>query len=459
MQQKNVPIGLLVVFSLPAIVQSLMHVPANTVLQGVYAKEFGVTVTALGIALVIAKLFDAISDPLIGQLSDRFFAKYHTRKPFLLIGTLISVPSVWFLYTPPADPSVFWFGGWFIAAYLGWTITEVPYKAWSFELSSNYEKRTFIQTLLTFWSFLGAALFFLLPVVSVSQGWAENQEVTGQTLALAAMIIVVAMPLLLLLIISTVPDGQIHATNKTDSLAEVFQSLVQNKPLLYLIVLYVIVGIGGGMNQALSFFYIGNYLGIPEQYAIIIFISLLFALLGAPLGMLLCYLFQKHVAWAISVAIMILPNLCILFFVEPGEAAFGPMVACIAVALIGYAAGAVSVASMLGDVVDYGIWKFGQDRAGTYSSVYTFCAKLVAALGNGLGLILIGSMGFDAQADVVTEQAALGLKLGYLVFPVIGMVVVIPFILKYQITREKHTEILAGIEERDRQAGLIPAED
>lgn len=459
MQQKDVSKGLLTIFALPAIIQSFMHVPASTALQGVYATDFNVSVTALGVALVLAKLFDAVSDPLIGILSDKYFAKHHTRKPFLIIGTLITAPSIWFLYTPPDDPSVYWFAGWFIATYFGWTITEVPYRAWSLSLSNNYERRSFIQMLLTLFGFTGAAFFFLLPAISKANGWADSTEVTGQTLALAAMVIVVAMPLLNLLIIGVVPNGPVHATKKEDSAADVLRSLTQNKPFLYMIALYVIVGIGAGMNQALSFFFIGNYLQIPEKYATIMVIALPFSLLGAPASMLMCNLFQKHVAWAITLVIMIFPNLYMLLMVEPGEAAFWPMVVCISIALFGYAGGIVAVASMLGDVVDYGILNFGQDRSGTYSSVYTFATKVVGALGNGIALILIGFFGFEATAAVVSDSAGFGLKLSYLVIPVIGMAAAIPFILKYPITRQKHAEILAGIEERDRQAGLIPASE
>jgi len=127
----------LLVFALPAIMQGFMHAPAASLIQGIYAKHAGLPLVALGTAVLITRLFDAFTDPLIGWASDWWRQKTGSRKPFIVVGTLVTAVGLWFLYRPPEGVTISYFLVWFTVAYLGWTMTEIPYRAWSFELATE----------------------------------------------------------------------------------------------------------------------------------------------------------------------------------------------------------------------------------------------------------------------------------------------------------------------------------
>lgn len=71
------------------------------VLHGIYAKYFGISLTAIATVLLVSRLFDAINDPIIGYSSDRVRLHTGTRKQFVFIGGLLTAISCYFLIQPP----------------------------------------------------------------------------------------------------------------------------------------------------------------------------------------------------------------------------------------------------------------------------------------------------------------------------------------------------------------------
>lgn len=125
------PRSLLMLFALPGILQAFMLAPSNAILQGIYAKEAGIGLIALGTALFMVRMFDLCSDLLIGFLSDRGAQRGISRKLWIAVGTLVTMIALWFLYRPPAGVSVTYFGFWFLMANIGWSLVEIPYRSWA----------------------------------------------------------------------------------------------------------------------------------------------------------------------------------------------------------------------------------------------------------------------------------------------------------------------------------------
>ena len=83
----------------PSVILAFLYSPMGIV-QGIYAKHFGVAMTTIAAALLISRLFDAVTDPLIGFWSDHYYLKSGSRKPFVLVGGLLLVISGYCLYVP-----------------------------------------------------------------------------------------------------------------------------------------------------------------------------------------------------------------------------------------------------------------------------------------------------------------------------------------------------------------------
>jgi Na+/melibiose symporter-like transporter len=118
-----------IAYALPYSCVIFLYTPI-TILQGVYVKYYGFSLATIALVILGARVFDAISDPLVGYFSDTYFAKTGTRKPFIVVGGILFSVSGYFLYSPPANVGVSYFAFWFISFYLGWTLFEIPHLTW-----------------------------------------------------------------------------------------------------------------------------------------------------------------------------------------------------------------------------------------------------------------------------------------------------------------------------------------
>ena len=120
----------------------LASIPVGLYLPLVYSKDLGLSLTEIGLVLMLARISDVITDPLIGALSDRTKSRFGKRKPWIAAGTVLMMLSAFQLFNPEAlnqMPITKWYLlGWSILLWLGWTMVNIPYYAWGAELSDDY---------------------------------------------------------------------------------------------------------------------------------------------------------------------------------------------------------------------------------------------------------------------------------------------------------------------------------
>ena len=126
----------------------------------IYAKYFGLALTTIATVMLAARLFDAVTDPLIAHYSDLYRRKHGTRKPFILVGGLGSMTSLYFLCVPFGEVTITYFVCWYFVYYLFQTIYQIPMGAWAIEVTNDPEGRTFIFSVLVFLNKIGSLLFF-----------------------------------------------------------------------------------------------------------------------------------------------------------------------------------------------------------------------------------------------------------------------------------------------------------
>ena len=204
----------LAAYAAPAFSQALIHGPVGTVIQGIYGKHFGVALASIALVLVVSRIFDAVTDPIIGYLSDRYRSRWGKRKPWLLVGSFIAVIACWYQYVPPGTVSASYFLFWFLLAYVGWTVSEIPYRAWMAELSDDYNERTRIATWRTFARYMGFIAFYGIPLLP----FFETTEFTPETLRVTAMLAAVALPLTAIVAVVVVPEGDPGRAEQTPSI-------------------------------------------------------------------------------------------------------------------------------------------------------------------------------------------------------------------------------------------------
>ncbi|MEM8875540.1 MAG: MFS transporter [Planctomycetota bacterium] len=190
----------------------------------VYNLGLAVSPTLLGVALFIPRIWDAVIDPVMGSVSDNSTSKWGRRKPFMLIGALLSIAGIFAIcYVPGGIDNQSWsntewgpvlnFGfatldlnvplrDWAYAGILTFvciifytclTVFAVPYGALTMELTSDYEERTRVMSFRTLFTYLtGFFLAWLYPIVKASEDTRTGAIVVGSILAVLLAVIMFA---------------------------------------------------------------------------------------------------------------------------------------------------------------------------------------------------------------------------------------------------------------------------
>lgn len=439
------------IYALPVLPLYFLFGPI-VLLQGIYAKYFGLTLSTIATVLLFSRLFDAITDPIIGYLVDRYHALLGTRKPFILAGGMLFVLSSWFLYVPfdfdvlqaATSVSGAYFLGWFLAFYLAYTLFEIPHLAWGSELAADSQEKNKIYGLRSFYFFLGGTLFYAMPLLP----WFETNEFTPQTLKWSVMVAGLFMLPMLYLCVKAVPETgsrvQYRRANslqlKEGSVRRELRIIFSSKPLRILTVAHIFTGFGSSMCYTLMFFFADAYLGLGQQFALAFVISFALSILALKLWYKVALKWSKQVSWATGM-IAVFFGMVGTGLLSPNSSGWLSLLLCMTLISGGFAAFNIMVPSLLSDIIDYGTWKFGTDRSATYFSLYTFMNKAVGALGGALGLAIAGQYGFEPTLSSHSDATVVGLRMGVAWIPASLVLLSIFCILRIPITAHHHSII------------------
>lgn len=99
MRNSSIPWSVCILYAIPCVTTNWLFVPMSLI-QGIYGKYYDISLESIAIAILFAKIFDTITDPVIGYFSDRYYQNKFTRKPFIAVGSLLCVLSGYFLFVP-----------------------------------------------------------------------------------------------------------------------------------------------------------------------------------------------------------------------------------------------------------------------------------------------------------------------------------------------------------------------
>lgn len=403
-----------------------MLAPATSLLQGIYAKESGIPLMAIGTAVMAVRIFDILSDLIIGYLSDRSAQVGGSRKTWIAVGTVVTVVALWFLFRPPAQVSVEYYAGWFLMANIGWSLVEIPYRSWSLEFTSDYVQRQRVVTWIAFASLVGGLLFYLVPPLGKSMGVLDTVEFNFQMLGLTAVVIAVLLPPLTLFTLWRVPVrlGAVEQRREVprEGFKVLWDSVVGNQPLIRLLLCFSLTTFLSGLSQGVSLLYLTNYLGLSTSVNSILVLALPLGLLGVPFWGWISTRFPRQKVWAFSMGLTGIAYGCQGLI--PPNPSLWVLGATVCVVFFCMTATMVAAPAILGDIVDYGKEKYGVDRAGLYLSFQGQVLKGVNAVAGGAGLIFLGWMGFDAgkAGQDLAPDAVAALKWVVAWLPALGMV-------------------------------------
>ena len=122
---------------------ALMQGPGIAILPNMYAEQFGIAMAEIALALLLSRLvFESLGSLVVGFVSDHTHTRWGRRKPWIVAGSLLGLIGIFQLYLPDGRPGAWHLGLWMCVIYLAWNMFDVPYTAWSNELTRDYEERS-----------------------------------------------------------------------------------------------------------------------------------------------------------------------------------------------------------------------------------------------------------------------------------------------------------------------------
>jgi len=371
-------------YALPAVPLAALYLPLYSFVTPFYAAERGVDLAALGAAWIAIRLFDAVSDPAAGWLSDRT-AGVIGRRGWLVLAAPVIMLATWQAFVPPEEAGLSHAVIWLFVLTLGWTLAQTPYAAWGAELETSYAGRTRV----TAWR----EAMVLVGTVLTTVLYAAGGE-GGSGLLWVAVAVLCLLPLTVGAAAFGLREGAGRAQARV-GFRQGARAMRENRPFRILLGAWFVNGLANGLPVTLFLFYVAHRLEAPEAIAWLFPLYFLAAIAGLPFWSWAARRTSKHGAWS---AAMLFASavFAVALFLGPGDvAAFG-----VVTLLTGLAFGAdlALPPAMQADVVELDTQATGARRAGLFFAIWQVATKAALAVSSGAALIVLASAGFDAEA-------------------------------------------------------------
>ncbi|GLK80825.1 MFS transporter [Methylopila turkensis] len=428
----------LAAYALPAIPFAVLTLPLYVVLPNFYAAELGLPIAAVGSALLIVRLVDAVADPAVGLLADRFRPRFGRRRVWFAAAMLPTAVSAWMLFRPHEGAGIGYLLLWGSLLSIAWTAALVPYNAWGAELSTSYAGRSRIAA----WRETAALVGTLVALALQAAAPALSDDAPRAGLAAYAAVVGIGLPLFALATLSLTPEP-IDASRARLGLREGLRAMRANTAFLRLLAAFLLNGFANGLPATLFLFYVGDRLAAPDYAGLFLVGYFAAGLIGVPFWLWLARRTSKHAAWSYAMLVA-----CATFvfapLLGPGDlAAFG--VIC---AVTGFTVGAdlALPPSIQADVIDVDTAASGEQRSGFYLAAWGLATKLALALAVGLAFPALSAAGFDPAAGEKTEAGLVALAWLYGGLPVALKLGAVALMWRFPLDEASQRALRARIE-------------
>jgi len=436
-----------------------------------YSQVMGVSAYLVSLALMIALMVDALSDPLIGYLSDNTRSRWGRRHPFMYAAAIPAAVAYYFVWNPPAGlegdalfPYIVTIA---ILVRTLITVYEIPSSSLVAEMSDDYDERTSMLSYRYFFGWTGgtlmgafATIFILVPTATVPNGM-FNVEGHGQVGAIAAISIFLAIMISALGTHKMIPDLKPPPPARQLSLMliyrEVFETLA-SRSFLALFLAALFGAVASGVSTTLSFYFSTFFWGFStEQIGLIslsVVISALMAFFISPaisrrLGKKRGAITIGLMAFTVAPAPILLRLLGLM--PQNSDPMLFPLVLSIIVVDVALIIAYQTLSSsMIADLVEEAEIKTQRRSEGVFFASVTFVRKVTQGIGAAVAGVLLTISQFPAGATPDQVPEAVLTTFGWLYVPVIfGLwMIMIACLSLYSVDRRAHEANLETLAKR-----------
>ena len=398
---------------------------------------------------LIGKIWDAVTDPIMGNITDRTKSKLGAKRLFLLIGSVLSGISFAMLWST-IEGSMMMQYAFYLLMYIlfstAFTVVMVPYNALLPDMIDDYQLRGSYTMYRMIFSAISAIIAGLLPNMIIKL---FGEQVRQGYLVMGAIF---GFVFFLSVLITFFGSWEMSKPVVKKSFKEAFSrsfSVFKNRSFrLYLGIFLFGQGSADFVTGGVIYF-LAVVVRRPDYFMVVMAAVLLSQLLAMFIYQQIIRNHSKKTPIILGFPLRILATLSLLFFAYEG-APLAPIAVLSFLAGIGTAASSVTSYAILADLSDVDQLITTEKRAGIYSGMATFSRKIA----NGIAIWLTGAILslFQYNPDAIVQDGLtiLGIKLMFIMLPIIMMIGTLFFTIKFPIDQERFDIIQREI--RRRQA-------
>ncbi|MEP3451335.1 MAG: MFS transporter [Parasphingorhabdus sp.] len=458
----------------------------NTFISIYYNQAIGLSNSLIGTAIMIAILGDAISDPIVGIISDKWRSRWGRRHPFLFAAPIPLAISLYLIFSPPeiltggttGEPNQMglfvWLASWTVLARLFLTLYSIPHFALGGELTKDANDRSKLFSVNAVFGYVSGALFaftawgfFLAGETTLSDGTVVPKHLDasayGPVVMTASGIILVAIFLSAMgtkhriPLLSKPPAGQVRL-----SLYSFYKDMLgalKNPNYAFIMVGYFLLMLSVGMSETLQVFVYTYFWELQtEQIRWFGLATVPAIVIGAIISPILMKRFERNLVviggllgLIVFVQLPIDLRLLALMPSNGSDMLMPILITCVMLAALGFAIGLVAILSMLGDISDQNELLTGLRQEGLIYSARAFFAKASNSAGHfvaGISLDLLIVLPFEAVPGEVNSDVVW--RLGVMAGPIMALAALVSlfFYARYRLTRSEHDRILDALSAR-----------
>jgi len=408
----------------------------------------GISSLFLGTLFLVARIFDAVNDPVMGLIVDNTRSRFGKFRPWILGGTILNAfVLVGLFYAPPFEGRalLFYVSLFYILWGITYTIMDIPYWSMIPALTMDQKEREEVAVIPRVFAGIGYTVVSVLGIPLVKTMGGGNDQ---QGFFLLALIIALTFIITIIITVFNVREKNVVLDQERLGVKGMFLTLLKNDQLLVVIITIIIFNISTYITTGLGLYFFKYDIGNEMFYALFGGVAggaQILAMIAFPF---LTRRLTRRQVFVGGVLTTITGYLVLLTASSLRVEALIFLFVAAFLIFIGFGLATVLTTVMLADTVEYGEWKFRHRSESIIFSMQTFVVKFSSAVSGfiiGLGLAVISFIPNQVQ----TPETLTGLRFMMTVLPIIGLVISLLVYLKfYRLDAEMYTRIVGEITKR-----------
>tara|TARA_B100000131_G_C18087187_1_gene600677 strand:- start:386 stop:1783 length:1398 start_codon:yes stop_codon:yes gene_type:complete len=446
----DLPLKTIVNYNIPTVGVGFMFFIVSLYLMKFSTDVLLISPAVMGLIFGISRIWDAVTDPLAGYLSDRTTLKAGRRRPWMLASVPFICGAFYVMWNPALGLSstynAVWMGIAVLLFFTSMTAFVVPHTSLGAELSTNYHERTKIFGLRHMLWNSGS----LLALIAMHQLIVRaDVRQTAFFISIVAALVTAALIIWMFLAVKERPEFQGRGEPNP---FVAFTDVLKNKYALLLLVVFFIESLGGATIGILTP-YIAEYIvGRPDKTVIYILLYLIPSVVSVPLWVPLSRRIGKKTLWLFSMLVtgFGFGGMFFLLFLEETQSDI--LISILALICgLGAGSGAVVAPSIQADIIDYDEYRSGKRKEGTYFATWNFVFKSATGITMMLTGFVLSASGFVPNVEQ-GDTAKLALLTLYAIFPLVCYSVGALIFSRFKLDESVYKEIRSSLDEGKRSS-------